>query len=371
MKKFRPAVMADKEQFRELWDISFNDNAAFSDWFFNNRFIPEYNALIEEEDGKISSEVQSMPVFLNVRDFVIPSTIMVGACTHPDFKRRGYMKELYTYYMGMVRKMGIVLCAHTPAVLKTYFYVGHYPVSDTAFIKTDASMGAKVNANVEAISLKGNVSNIYRCYQMASQKYSGIILRSYADFKLKCADYMSCGAKCAFISKNNIVTAYAVYFDDENGIYGEEIMSVDDNDEQEIVNFLINEGKGRKVTIKLPPQSKSEYNNGIKTIGPRNVCGVANIQALLKAVGKGAPFSIEIKDDVVLENNGVFDFNGNITDKKPCLSAPVYAAAQWLFGYRSLKELSEEGLLNVNDMAALNELDRLFPKQNCHIVDEY
>ncbi len=235
--------------------------------------------LIEEENGTVSSEVQSMPVFLNVRGTAIPSTIMVGACTHPDYKRRGYMKELYTYYMNMIGDMGVVLCAHTPAVLRTYFYVGHYPVSDTAFIETENSKGAEVSDDVVEFDLKNNISPLLKCYSLASQKYSGIVLRSFADFKLKISDYLSCGAKCACVINDNNVTAYAVYFDDENGISGEEIISLDELSEQKIVNFLFNVGKGRKVKVKLPPETKSEYNGGIKTVKPRNVCGVANAPA--------------------------------------------------------------------------------------------
>lgn len=371
MKTLRQAVTADKQQFRNLWDISFNDTKEFSDWLFDTRFVPQYSAVIEEDNGFISSEVQSLPICLRVRDELIPSAIMIGACTHPDFKRRGYMKELYTYYMNMVREMGIVLCPHTPAVLKTYFYVGHYPVSDTAFIKTDFSEGAQVSGDIVIKDLKGNLGDIFECYNIAASKFSGIAYRSYADFKLKCADYAVCSAKCACVLKDNKVMAYAIYFDEKDMIYGEEIMSLDELSEQKIVNFLFNEGKCRKVTVKLPPSTKSEYNNGIKSVAPRNVCGIADVSALLKAVGKGLGYTIEIKDEAVKGNNGVFDFSGNATDKKPQLLMPVYRFAQWIFGYKSLEEIRKGEDIEIFDEKAFDELNKLFPKLNCHIIDEY
>lgn len=371
MKKLRPAVVSDKNDFRKLWDISFGDSKTFSDWFFDTRFVPDYCALIEEENGDISSEVQSMPIFLNVRGVAIPSTIMVGACTHPDYKRRGYMKELYTYYMNMIGDMGVVLCAHTPAVLRTYFYVGHYPVSDTAFIETESSQGASVSEDIAEFDLKTNISSLLKCYSLASQKYSGIVLRSFADFKLKISDYLSCNAKCACVINDNNVTAYAVYFDDENGISGEEIISLDELSEQKIVNFLFNVGKGRKVKVKLPPKTKSEYNGGIKTVKPRNVCGVANAPALLKAVGQNLDYVIEIKDAAVEKNNGVFNFSGERTDKQPDISMEIQYFAQWIMGYRALDDIIKNGEAKVLNPKSADELNKLFPKLNCHIVDEY
>ncbi|MCJ7855945.1 GNAT family N-acetyltransferase [Lachnospiraceae bacterium NSJ-143] len=371
MKKLRPARISDKEQFRALWDISFNDSREFSDWFFDKRFVPDYCALIEEEDGFISSEVQSLPVFLKVRGAVIPSAIMVGACTHPDFKRRGYMKELYTYYMNMISGLGVVLCPHTPAVLRTYYYVGHYPVSDTAFIEAEESKGAEITEDAVQLELAENMSAVYKCYQLASRRFSGIVCRSYADFALKCADYLSCGAKCVGITDGGNVLAYAVYFDDKDGIHGEEIMALDETSEQKAVNYLFNLGKGRKVSVKLPPDTKTEYNGGIKRIGPRNVCGIADVGAFLKAVGKNLPYAVEIKDDAVPENNGVFNFSGERTTNRPQLSMTVYRFAQWMFGYRSLNELIQMSEAVTLDSRAGEELDRFFPKQVCHIIDEY
>ena len=138
----RKAKYSDKAQFRQLWDMCFTDTVDFRDWFFENRFIPAYSVCMEE-DGKIVSEAQSIAYSVKIRDCVLPGTMMVGACTHPDYTRRGYMKEIYKYYMNLMNKEGIAICVHTPAVLRTYFYVGHYPVSDTLFIETEKSAGSK------------------------------------------------------------------------------------------------------------------------------------------------------------------------------------------------------------------------------------
>jgi predicted acetyltransferase len=367
--KLRKAKYSDKKEFRILWDMCFKDSLEFRDWFFENRFIPSYSVCMEEDD-KIVSEAQSIPYNVKIRDSVLYGTMMVGACTHPEYTRRGYMKEIYKYYMNLMYKEGVAICVHTPAVLRTYFYVGHYPVSDTCFIETEKSQGCKCVEHCD-INMKEYESAILDCYMKAAEKYSGIIYRSLADMRLKCADYMADGGKCIGIFENDSLIAYAIYYETEEMIYAEEVMAVNEKSWQDISDVLINKGKGKKVTIKLPPDSKVECDNTIKTVVPRNVCGIANVSKVLKAVGKGLKNTILVTDEVIEENNGVFDLCGNKSNEKPQIEMPVYRLCQWIYGYRSLEEMAKDGEIKVNDTMAMNLLDEKLPKVPCHIIDEY
>ncbi len=82
-------------------------------------------------------------------------------------------------------------------------------------------------------------------------------------------------------------------------------------------------------------------------------------------------YVIEIKDEAVKKNNGVFDFSGNKTDKKPDISMEIQYFAQWIMGYRALEEIIKSGDCKAFNEKAAQELNKLFPKLNCHIVDEY
>lgn len=368
--KLRQAKYSDKAQFRQLWDMCFTDSMNFRDWFFKNRFIPAYSVCMEE-DGKIVSEAQSIPYNVKIRDAMLYGTMMVGACTHPEYTRRGYMKEIYKYYMNCMYKAGVAVCVHTPAVLRTYFYVGHYPVSDTCFIETEKSSGIKCPEYKE-IDMVQEESFIMELYMKAASKYSGIIYRSLADMRLKCADYMADGGKCIGIyDAQDTLKAYAVYYETEDMVYAEEVMADSDEMWQGITEAVINLGKGKKVTVKLPPDCKAQVEGTSKTTVPRNVCGIANVSAVLKAVGQGLHNTILVTDEVIEENNGVFDLCGNKTDKKPQIEMPVYRLCQWIYGYRSLEEMAENDEIKVNDMEAMRVLDEKLPKVPCHIVDEY
>ena len=369
MKTIRAAKLEDKQEFQNLWNISFTDSEEFRRWFFDNRFVPDYSICIEEE-GKIVSEAQSIPYHIKIRDSILPATMMVGACTHPDYARRGYMKQLYTEYMKQMHQMGVVLCAHTPAVLRTYFYVGHLPVSDTAFIEIEKAEKAN-DGGLTSIDLKMNVSPLLKCYLKAAEKFSGIIHRSYMDFKLKCDDYSADGGKCVALWENGDILGYGIYYDTEEMVYGEEIMALNTKAEQAVVDGLIHIGAGKKVKIKLPANTKSRSPQGTFSVGPRNVLGLANAQKLLKALGNGIEIAVQVKDEVVPQNNGIFNFRGEVTQRKPAFEVSAGNLTQFMVGYKTIAQLEAEGNAIVYNREETEYLDKVLPLQACHIIDEY
>ena len=49
MTAVRIAKAEDKKAFYDLWKICFGDSDAFCDWFFRNRFAPDYSVVLETE----------------------------------------------------------------------------------------------------------------------------------------------------------------------------------------------------------------------------------------------------------------------------------------------------------------------------------
>lgn len=369
MTTIRQARPEDKANFRKLWDICFTDSENFRNWFFENRFIPSFSVCAEEE-GKIVSEMQSVPYNFKVRNSVLYGTLVAGVCTLPEYTKRGYMNAMYKHYLNLMYEKGVVINVNTPVSIGTYNRAGLYTVSDTAFITIEKSIGGNDSETVP-FDMKQNESLLYECYMNAAEKYSGIVYRSMADFRLKCDDYMADGGKCIAYVKGGKCLAYAVYYDTGDMVHAEEVISADSESEEIIASAVAELGKGRKVVIKLPPDSKTCINQGEKKISPRNVGRIVNVSKFLKSVGKGFENTVTITDDIIEENNGTFDFCGNKTDAPAQLEMPSFCLAQWLFGYRSLAEMAEKGEVKINDENAMAFLDREFPKQVCHIIDEY
>ena len=67
----------------------------------------------------------------------------------------------------------------------------------------------------------------------------------------------------------------------------------------------------------------------------------------------------------------MFNFSGERTDKQPDISMEIQYFAQWIMGYRALDDIIKNGEAKVLNPKSADELNKLFPKLNCHIVDEY
>ena len=56
---------ADREQARGLWQSTFDDPPAFVDWFFENRYLPEWSAGVFRDEEMISV-VHGAPMSLSL-----------------------------------------------------------------------------------------------------------------------------------------------------------------------------------------------------------------------------------------------------------------------------------------------------------------
>ena len=366
MTMIRIAEKKDKKDFYRLWKICFGDSDAFCDWFFENRFSPEHSVVLEEE-GEIISCMQAFPYTIQIRGVSIPGTMLCGVSTHPDHRRKGLMGKIFSYEMNHLRKMGYHVAVHTPAVLPSYFSYGHFPVADAAYLKANVILSQNTHENCCIM----NEKEWYRCYPLYESfagKYSGIVKRTEEDFLRKAADYAADGGKMLAYIENNTVKGYTFYYQTD-----EEILCVETVAEDGYWGFLIEglfaRGAGLKFSAKLPPEVEIFYPFSVLEKLQKGVMGLCDAAGLLKVLNLQIPYSFRVKDSVVPENNGIFDFCGNSCQTEPVFEISAGHLLQVLVGYHSFNELKNE--IEIYDAEKFEEIDLLLPKQSCYIIDEY
>ncbi len=366
---------SDREEIRALWQMRFGDSDSFTEWFFRERFSPEHSA-VSVEDGRVISSIQSFPLHVKIRDTVIPCCIIAGVSTLPEYEGRGHMGRTMRFLMnGIAERWGTVV-PYRPEILTMYQGFGHYPVSRTAYFQAEGTEVVKPS-DVRTLDLLLDVSAMQVCYRRFAGRYSGIISRSLADMRLKLADYASDGAAALGLDSPDGLRGYCVYFSGDDSLYAEEFAANDPACEEILLRALAYEAArcGKTVSGKLPPDtallSRLSLPGFSAALRPMGVMGVGDVRGLLRAVCRERQFRVTVTDAVVESNNGTFDFCGCPTDRTPHVRIAAGRLAQFLCGYRSLASLSEEGLAEVLDHAAVRELDAAFPVQTCYIIDEY
>ena len=366
MKEVRVANQKDKMDFYRLWKICFGDSDAFCDWFFENRYEAEYSIVLETET-EIASCMQAFPYTIRIRGKEVPGAMLCGVSTHPDQRRKGHMGKIFSFEMNHLRQKGCIVAPHTPAVLPSYFFFGHFPVADAAYLECDCVPAIKNKKNLTSIE-KTEWNKLFPFYQRFSQKYSGIIQRTEADFLRKAADYAADGGKCAAYIKNNEIKGYAFYYQTEEMLLCVET-AAEEGYYHSLMEGLLLQAEGLQFSAKLPPELYLRFSFAKLKKKQKGVMGLCNASALLKALELDIPYGFQLNDSVVPENNGTFDFKGEAYQKEPVFEISAGNLLQVLVGYHSLDELRNQ--ISVFDEAKFEEINKLLPKQNCYIIDEY
>lgn len=366
MAEVRVAQKNDKKEFYRLWKICFGDSDAFCDWFFENRFSPEHSVVLEAE-GEIVSCMQAFPYTLRIRSKEILGAMLCGVSTHPSQRKKGYMGKIFSYEMNHLRKMGALVAPHTPAVLPSYFSFCHFPVADANYLECESVPDFESNVILTCMDEKSWLE-LFPLYRRFSQKYSGIISRTEEDFMRKAADYSADGGKCAAYIKNNEIKGYAFYYQTEEMLLCVEA-AAEDGYYHYLMKGLMAQAKGLRFSAKLPPELYLGFSFAKCQRKQKGVMGLCNAAALLEALDLDIPYSFQLKDHVVPENNGIFNFKGKISEEEPAFEISAGHLLQVLVGYYSLEELRND--IRIFQKEKFDKINHLLPKQNCYIIDEY
>lgn len=362
----RMAKMQDKKDFYRLWKICFADSDAFCDWFFGARFLPEYSVCLEAE-GEIASCMQAYPFDFWVRGKAIPGAMLCGVSTHPEQRKKGFMGKIFRYEMQLLRQKGCLIAPHTPAVLESYFSFGHFPVADAAYLSSRCVPAFPRPAQVISPE-SAQWEQLFPLYERFAAGYSGMIRRTKADHLRKMEDYAVDGGKCVAYIENGEICGYAIYYKLEKRLFCAEAVA-EKGYWSPLMEGLFAEAEGCAFLAKLPPDVVLSYPFAQTVRKQKGVMGLCDLSGLLRALDLKIPYSFRIKDDVIAENNGCFDFHGSPSADAPVFEMEAGHFLQVLVGYYSLEDL--RGQIVIWDEEKFQEIHRLLPKQNCYIIDEY
>lgn len=96
MRKFKMDNEEMLPELKNIMSVCFQDVFEVVDLFFKNRVCLN-DCFVCEEDGKIVSVLHIIPSELQINGKIYKSGYIYGACTLPDFRKRGIMSELIKF----------------------------------------------------------------------------------------------------------------------------------------------------------------------------------------------------------------------------------------------------------------------------------
>ena len=139
---------AMREKIKSLWKLCFNDSDEFTDMYFRLRYSNEVNITIQSGEEVIAA-LQILPYPMTFGKSEIKTGYVSGACTHPDYRNRGAMRELLSQAFTRMLHNDMSISTLIPAehwLFGYYAGMGYVPVfkySSTTFTASEVTIADK------------------------------------------------------------------------------------------------------------------------------------------------------------------------------------------------------------------------------------
>lgn len=303
--------MTTKDEVKALWKLCFNDSDEFTDLYFKMRYKDEINMAVRK-DGKIISALQMIPYPMTFCGTTISTSYISGACTHPEYREHGAMRQLLKDTHRRMYDDGVLLSTLIPAeewLFGYYAKSGYAPSFGYAAEKVAVDELRPVSfyeVKDESTTLKTDQDAVltaehYHFFNAFMRKRNCYIQHVREDFLIIMADLRLGDGKLLVARRQGQILGMAFCVADSATLYVKELLA---NDETVKETLLVEAARMYHVnTLEfLVPSSSDTLFMGMAR--------VINVEETLSLFAKKYPsleFYIHLEgDDTIPENNGYY-----------------------------------------------------------------
>jgi len=225
----------DTQNIISLWEICFKKDD-FSNWFFKNMFNP-LETIVIEENGRIVSMLQRLAFDIkNIGEV----TYIYGACTHPDYRGKGFMEQLLVYSENLDKEKSIkasVLIPQEKSLFDFYAKFGYQPLFKI-FNKKYTKQNAKDHFYSFSECKSYKIDTLNNLYEKLLENANYVKRdRKYWELQFKMFDELNGKVFCLEYEGNAV--GYAFCWNDNGGVI-QELVGVN-NDINKIICFEVME----------------------------------------------------------------------------------------------------------------------------------
>lgn len=339
-----------KSSVMQMWKVCFDDSDDFIDLYFRTKYRNE-NTLVKIVDGMVVASLQMLPYEMTFGDNRISTAYISGACTLPEKRQKGYMKELLSVAFVEMKKRKILLSTLIPQdneLSSFYKKMGYTEMFDIRKEK----IRLPVNADIFGFQIKKakieDVPAVAEYYDRISGNQDLMVHKTHADWEAVFEDY--------FLANGNIYLTYL-----GNRLAGVCFTNMKDNVLQ-IKNLLAdNVAKTAILSYIAFDNSVSEAvlitNDEGPNCEPLGMARVVDVEKILSLYAEKYAhfnFSVKVTDKQAGWNNSTFHiisgkYIGNSDGIKPDFQMSINLLTRLMLGYR---------------INTLPDIYRIFPIEN-------
>ncbi|KAA6351407.1 hypothetical protein EZS27_001216 [termite gut metagenome] len=308
--------MSVKEQIKELWRICFDEDEAFIDMYFNLRYADDANLFIQQDD-KVISALQLIPYPMTFCGTNIPTSYISGACTHPDYRRKGVMHELLSQAFARMYSDGVfisTLIPEKPPLVDYYARMDYTPVFRYSKQTLQLAEIPETGKNIRVGQTTEVSKDVYHYVRRKMSEHPCCIQHTEADFKVIQADLsLSKGYVFFAVGKEEKIEGVAFAVAREGALYINELLSDSAETASELLKQAAITCKCNRIEIAgLPAEAPGRF-----LLGMARIIHAKEVLTLFAATHPEVEMNIELHDTALCANNGYYCLkNGKCTVSK-------------------------------------------------------
>lgn len=295
-----------KEEVEKLWRLCFNDSEEFTELYFRLRYNEDVNIALQN-NGKVIAALQMLPYPMTFGGKELQTAYVSGACTHPDFRNRGAMRQLLSDAFRQMYRNGIHLSTLIPAEPWLFHYYARNGYAPVFRYRTSTFIASGTPSPSPEYVLKTEDTFHAESYQYLNhqlRKRPACIQHTEEDFHVILADLrLSKGTVYTLHHGTKIVALAMAYPTDKDEWSIGEIVSDTPETQSLLLQRICERLKASSLTILLPPVADDEQNQ------PLGMARIINAQAMLQLYAENHPeqtLHIQLTDELLSNNNGYY-----------------------------------------------------------------
>ena len=286
--------MMIKEQVKALWKICFDDSEEFVEMYFRLRYKTEVNVAIQSGDEVISA-LQMLPYPMTFGGETVQTSYISGACTHPDFRSKGVMRELLSQSFARMLRNGVHFSTLIPAEPWLFDYYARMGYASVFKYSTKEIVLPEFIPSKEiAVSVVSEFQEeVYSYLNKKLAERPCCIQHTTEDFEVIMAD----------LAISNGILLVAKLNNEINGsvIINELLVETKDAEHSLLFHLKQHTGCNRMIQL-LPPDKKQPQ----QALGMARIINAKEVLQLYAATFPEDEMQIEVSDKQLSVNNGYY-----------------------------------------------------------------
>ena len=212
--------MSKQDDTKQLWKLCFGDSDDFIRFYFDAKYSDENTFAIYEND-KMVSVLQAIPYQIHTLGQTYNAAYISGACTHPEYRNRGYMSRLLQQTLQTLYEQNVPLTFLIPQEEWLCKYYAQFGFSSNLNRSEMVHATHSFSNEYEVLSVQKklyeNVLNSYRKYAVKTN----CVLHDSTDFLNNLIEVELSGGEILAISNEDEIQAFALLRETTLEIFGE------------------------------------------------------------------------------------------------------------------------------------------------------